>query len=122
MHAIERIIILDREGIMQALRSLSCLFLLLLLLSGSTYAESSDNIIYGNAGSRLFAESFGEFNEPWAMTFLPSGDLLVTEKNGTLLLVRPDDRSKVPVKGVPKVAYGGQGGLGDIILHPHYRG
>jgi len=26
----------------------------------------------------------------------------------------------VPVRGVPKVAYGGQGGLGDIILHPEY--
>ena len=29
-----------------------------------------------NAGSRFFVESFGTFNEPWAMTFLPTGDLL----------------------------------------------
>jgi len=121
MHAIDRIIIFYVEGIMQSLRLLSYLSLLLLLPSCSTCAESVDNIIYGNAGSRLFAESFGEFNEPWAMTFLPDGDLLVTEKNGTLLLVHPDDRSRVPVKGVPGVAYGGQGGLGDIILHPQYR-
>lgn len=55
------------------------------------------------------------------MTFLPGGDLLVTEKSGTLLLVQPDDQTKVPVKGVPKVAYGGHGGLGDIILHPQYK-
>jgi glucose/arabinose dehydrogenase len=67
------------------------------------------------------AESFGEFNEPWAMTFLPDGDLLVTEKSGTMLLVHLDDRSRVPVSGVPEVAYGGQGGLGDIILHPQYK-
>lgn len=26
----------------------------------------------------------------------------------------------MPVHGLPKVAYGGQGGLGDIILHPQY--
>lgn len=106
---------------MQPLRLISYLFFLLLLLSCNTNAESVDNVIYGNAGSRLLAESFGEFNEPWAMTFLPNEDLLVTEKNGTLLLVSLVDRSKVPVKGVPKVAYGGQGGLGDIILHPQYR-
>ena len=109
------------EIIIQSLRLISYLSLLLVLLSSSTYAESSDNMIYGNAGSRLFAESLGAFNEPWAMTFLPGGDLLVTEKAGALLLVRLDDRSRVPVKGLPKVAYGGQGGLGDIILHPQYK-
>jgi glucose/arabinose dehydrogenase len=106
---------------MKSLGLLSFLPLLLIPLSSCTYAESDGNTIDSNAGSRLFAESFGTFNEPWAMTFLPGGDLLVTEKNGTLLLVHQDDRSKVPVKGVPKVAYGGQGGLGDIILHPQYK-
>ena len=106
---------------MQLLRLTSYLSLLLLLLSCCTYAGSVDNAIDGNAGSRLLAESFGTFNEPWAMTFLPDGDLLITEKPGILLLVQLDNRSKVPVKGVPKVAYGGQGGLGDIILHPQYK-
>ena len=106
---------------MQPPRLISYLSLLLLLVSCSTYANFVDNTINGNAGSRLFAESFGAFNEPWAMTFLPGGDLLVTEKGGTLFMVHPDDRSRVPVKGVPEVAYGGQGGLGDIILHPQYQ-
>ena len=109
------------EKIMKSLRLISYLSLLVVLFSFSTHAKSADNIFSSNAGSRLFAESFGAFNEPWAMTFLPDGDLLVTEKPGTLLLVHLDDRSKVPVKGVPKVAYGGQGGLGDIILHPQYK-
>ena len=106
---------------MQLLRLTSYLSLLLLMLSCSARTGSADNTIAGNAGSRLFVEIFGAFNEPWAMTFLPGGDLLVTEKPGTLLLVRLGDRSKTPVKGVPKVAYGGQGGLGDIILHPQYK-
>ena len=108
------------DRIMQSLRLISYLSLYLLLLSCSTYTDSVANTIEGNAGSRLFSESFGAFNEPWAMTFLPGGDLLVTEKHGTLLLVHLGDRSKVPVTGVPKVAYGGQGGLGDIILHHQY--
>jgi len=106
---------------MQSLRSIGYLSLLLLLLNNSSNAESVDNIIYGNAGSKLLAETFGAFNEPWAMTFLPDGDLLVTEKTGALVLVHPGDRSKVRVKGLPEVAYGGQGGLGDIILHPQYK-
>ncbi|MCW8814498.1 MAG: PQQ-dependent sugar dehydrogenase [Chlorobium sp.] len=105
---------------MQLLPLKSCLFILLVLLSCNACAEPVSNRIEGNAGSSLLSESFGTFNEPWAMTFLPDGDLLVTEKGGNLLLVKPDDRSKVPVQGVPEVAYGGQGGLGDIILHPEY--
>jgi len=95
------------ERIMQPLRFIAYLLLLLFLLTNSTYAQPDDKIIKGNAGSTLLAESFGAFNEPWAMTFLPGGDLLVTEKNGTLFLVRLDDRSKVSVKGIPNVAYGG---------------
>jgi glucose/arabinose dehydrogenase len=81
-------------------------------------AEATD--ITGSAGSVVKVEALAEFNEPWAMTFLPGGELLVTEKSGTLLLVSGDGASKIPVDGVPEVAYGGQGGLGDIILHPDY--
>lgn len=106
---------------MLLLRLIIFLPLLLLQLSCNSVAESVDNTIEGNAGSRLFSKSFGTFNEPWAMTFLPDGSLLVTEKPGTLLLVHLDDRSKVSVAGVPEVAYGGQGGLGDVILHPQYK-
>ena len=106
---------------MRFIRLKCYLSLLLLLLSCSSSAKSIDNIIDGNAGSRLTAESFGEFNEPWAMVFLPSGGLLVTEKSGTLLIVDLDNRTRMPVKGLPEVAYGGQGGLGDIILDPQYK-
>lgn len=106
---------------MQPLRLLTYLSLLLTLLPFNTYAKSTNNEVHGSAGSRLISKSFGIFNEPWAMTFLPTGDLLVTEKSGTLLLVSLNDGSKLAVEGVPKVAYGGQGGLGDVVLHPQYQ-
>jgi len=106
---------------MQTLFLTSYFPLLLFLLSCNAYAESVAKRIEGNAGSMLLAESFASFNEPWAMTFLPTGEILITEKTGTLLLVDPDEGSKVAVKGVPKVAYAGQGGLGDVILHPLYK-
>ena len=60
------------------------------------------------------------FNEPWAMTFLPDGRLLVTEKGGALRLLNPATAQAGTISGVPTVAYGGQGGLGDVILHPLY--
>ncbi len=57
------------------------------------------------------------FDEPWAMAFLPDGRLLVTEKQGRLKLWAPDG-SIGEIEGVPEVAYGGQGGFGDIVVHP----
>ncbi|TLX57302.1 PQQ-dependent sugar dehydrogenase [Stutzerimonas nosocomialis] len=60
------------------------------------------------------------FAEPWAMTFLPDGTALVTEKGGTLKHVDVQTGDARDIDGVPEVAYGGQGGLGDVILHPNY--
>jgi glucose/arabinose dehydrogenase len=64
--------------------------------------------------------AIAEFDEPWAMTFLPDGKLLVTEKAGRLLLVSQNGDIGKEIAGLPSIAYGGQGGLGDIILHPNY--
>jgi len=60
------------------------------------------------------------FDEPWAMTFLPDGRLLVTEKKGRLRVATVEGEISEPVEGVPEVAYGGQGGLGDVVLHPDF--
>lgn len=59
------------------------------------------------------------FDEPWAMTFLPDGRMLVSEKAGKLQLVDAKGQ-KTEVSGVPKVDYGGQGGFGDIVLAPDF--
>jgi aldose sugar dehydrogenase len=75
--------------------------------------------IEGTKGTELAAEKVATFEKPWAMTFLPDGTLLVTEKPGVLWHVAKDG-SKTELKGLPKVAYGGQGGLGDVVLHPDF--
>jgi len=59
------------------------------------------------------------FDEPWAMTFLPDGRMLVTEKAGKLQLVDAKGQ-KTEIGGLPEVDYGGQGGLGDIVLSPDF--
>jgi glucose/arabinose dehydrogenase len=59
------------------------------------------------------------FDEPWAMAFLPDGRVLVTEKKGALKLLTIGGKAG-NISGVPKVAYGGQGGFGDVALHPQF--
>ncbi len=68
------------------------------------------------------------FDEPWAMTFLPGSGTamtnaaLISEKKGRLLLWNSSTRKAVIVSGVPKPAYGGQGGFGDVVAHPDFAG
>lgn len=57
---------------------------------------------------------------PWSMAFLPSGDLLVTERPGRLRIVRDGQLLEGPVAGVPEVFAQGQGGLLDVVLHPNF--
>ncbi len=64
-------------------------------------------------------EDKGTFSEPWAMTFLPDGRALITEKAGAIKIWAEGAPVKT-VSGGPKVAYGGQGGLGDVVLHPDF--
>ena len=60
------------------------------------------------------------FDEPWAMAFLPDGSLLVIEKAGKLVHFDPASGKRTEIAGVPQVAYGGQGGFGDVALHPRF--
>ena len=68
------------------------------------------------------------FQSPWAMTFLPGRGVpkttmaLVTEKAGGLWLIDTTTGKRIAVSGVPKVDDGGQGGLGDVIVHPDFAG
>ncbi|MEM7277320.1 MAG: PQQ-dependent sugar dehydrogenase [Pseudomonadota bacterium] len=60
------------------------------------------------------------FIQPWAMSFLPDGRALVTLKTGELLLINQAGETLADVQGVPAVEFGGQGGLGDVVLHPDF--
>lgn len=68
---------------------------------------------------QFVSTEIARLNEPWAMTFLPDGRMLVTEKAGQLLIVTSDG-NKTVVGGVPVVDYGGQGGFGDVVLAPDF--
>jgi aldose sugar dehydrogenase len=52
----------------------------------------------------------------WAVGFLPDGNLIVTERPGTMRIVSPKGQIGPAIAGVPAVEYGGQGGLLDLIV------
>ncbi len=57
---------------------------------------------------------------PWGMAFAPDGRILVTERAGRLRVVEQGTLHPEPVRGVPRVAAVGQGGLLDVALHPRF--
>jgi glucose/arabinose dehydrogenase len=71
-------------------------------------------------GTGFTTTEVAKFDAPWAMTFLPDNRLLVTEMSGALRLYDPARNTTGAVSGVPQVAHGGQGGFGDVVLHPQY--
>jgi len=89
-------------------------FILGLMIAGGCEAAPGED-----PSGTFQIEEIASFDRPWALTFLPDGRMLVTEKPGSLLLVSADG-DKLEVAGVPEVDFGGQGGLGDVVLHPDY--
>ena len=81
------------------------------------------------SGDRPFTVTeIAKFTSPWAMDFLPGSGVpltnmaLLTEKEGKLWLVNVEDGSRREVSGVPSVHVAGQGGLGDVVVHPDFAG
>lgn len=58
--------------------------------------------------------------QPWAVEPLPNGDLLVTEKPGTMRIITATGQVGQPISGVPQVMSRGQGGLLDVALSPNF--
>jgi glucose/arabinose dehydrogenase len=62
---------------------------------------------------------FDGVSVPWGMAWLPSGEMLVTDRSGKLYKVK-DGELEAEVSGLPEIYSRGQGGLLDIVLHPDY--
>ncbi|MGE0394037.1 MAG: PQQ-dependent sugar dehydrogenase [Vicinamibacterales bacterium] len=59
-------------------------------------------------------------SRPFSMAFLPGGEILVTERTGTLRIVRNGVLDPKPIGGVPAVVARPYEGLQDIALHPDF--
>jgi aldose sugar dehydrogenase len=92
--------------------------------SGTPTRQSADNI--ASAATVPLAQApftltqIADFDDPWAIAFLPDSPFaLVTEQSGKLMLWESGGEVR-EIAGVPKVSYAGQGGLGDVVLHPEF--
>ncbi|MBB5944425.1 PQQ-dependent sugar dehydrogenase [Xanthomonas sp. 3307] len=90
------------------------------LAISAAHAAPADKAAERRGDWPFSATPVATFNEPWAMSFLPDGTALVSEKGGTLKRIDPASGHTGTISGVPAVAYGGQGGLGDVLPHPGF--
>jgi glucose/arabinose dehydrogenase len=102
------------------------LTLLFTILTTSFVASAQSELptqidMKGSKGTTLVGEAITSFENPWAMAFLPDGHSLVTEKAGTLWLLDRNQQKRFAVTGTPNVKARGQGGLGDVIVHPDFK-
>jgi glucose/arabinose dehydrogenase len=83
-------------------------------------APSSAQTVISERHAFRLATVVGALEHPWSLTFLPNGDMLVTERPGRLRVIRQGRLDPQPVSGLPEVSAGGQGGLLDVVLHPDF--
>ncbi len=60
-----------------------------------------------------------EVGIPWGFDFFPNGDLLITDRAGTMYYQKAGG-DKTKIKGLPKIKVVGQGGLLDVAIHPDF--
>lgn len=61
-----------------------------------------------------------KLDAPWAMAWLPDGTVLVTQKGGTVQIMREGKLVGEPIAGPPGSKEIGQGGLMDVAPHPEF--
>ena len=107
----------------KSIEILSALIFLLLITFGfyptSFNTVVAETLVIGSSKNAIKIEKIAVFDEPWALTFINQDELLVSTKKGKLWLVHEDGKKSL-IEGVPEIAYGGQGGLGDILPHPKF--
>ena len=81
-------------------------------------ARAAPQVVQSEAGE-IRIERLASLDNPWGMSYLPDGRLLISEKPGRLRILANGKLSE-PVQGVPKVAHGGQGGLLGVQVHPDF--
>jgi len=93
-----------------------------LLLTSMAFADSllAQTIFQAERGPYRVTAVVPALQDPWSMTWLPTGEMLVTERPGRLRIVSNGVLQPEPIAGVPRVRYGGQGGLLDVVLHPQF--
>jgi len=92
-------------------------YLFIFLLTSLFFAQKG---VSQSAHLDFITTTVEQYDSPWAIEFLPDNRILVSEMRGSVKLLNREGSLIDEVNGLPEVAYGGQGGLGDIVLHPSF--
>jgi len=99
---------------------------LMLVVAGSAQQAPSRNPLsdepqaFASAAQQFRVVPLKGLSQPWALAFLPSGDMLITERSGRLRIVRNGVLDPDPIAGMPEVNTVRLKGLMDVALHPRF--
>src|SRR6266850_1219394 len=76
--------------------------------------------IFSSAGQKFRVVATKGLSRPFALAFLPDGDMLITERAGRLRIVRRGVLDPQPIAGIPAVLDLQLKGLQDVAVHPRF--
>ena len=94
------------------MRSVAALIVIISGMLDAVAALASD--LRTSVGSIKVEQIVGGLDQPWAIGFLPDNSVLITERDGRVLLRQGEDLTQLG--GVPIVVDDGQGGLLDVLV------
>jgi glucose/arabinose dehydrogenase len=84
-------------------------------------ASQAQDVIESEQADFIIETVTGGLEYPWSIAFLPTGEYLVTEREGRLRVIDEDGLRDAPVSGLPDdLLVERQGGLLDVALAPDF--
>ena len=100
------------------IRSTAIASLSLLALSSAAFGQ---DVVESEQADFVVETVAGGLEYPWSIAFLPSGEMLVTEREGRLRVIDADGLREAPISGLPDdLLVERQGGLLDVALAPDF--
>ncbi len=100
---------------------ISLTILLVLTISACTNANDSHTMQTNQLDEGISTSLLSdEISIPWAMVQLPSGEILISEREGELRVFKNGQLLSKRITGLPRIHSKGQGGLLDLALHPDF--
>ena len=96
------------------------LVLPVIMLATNAFAQRDAGVVDSAEHAFRVEQVVTGLKNPWGMTVLPDGDMLVTERGGRLRRVSAGRLLEQPIGGLAEVKPKGQGGLMGIALHPDF--
>lgn len=98
------------------------LLVLALTVPAGTPQLNAQQVVHERVGTEYqpltITRVAGDLVQPWAIAFLPGGDLLVTERPGRIQRISGGVATEVT--GAPEVVAMNQGGMLDLVPHPEH--